>query len=145
MSTKTWKPEEMAWLLTHEDRQELQPVKVKILSVTAGGVHPIKAVDAYGTIYYCRTDQLSTRKAKAERKANPAPTEKQKTEIDRKVEIRMKEIKKAMEREKFDRIKELLYALQSFEMRIPNEKLKEDYQVIKKAAEDGIFAALGKD
>lgn len=63
---------EMGWITQHADGMYLQPVEVMILSTDTGGVHCVKVQTKTGKILYCRPDQIKSRKAKAERAADPA-------------------------------------------------------------------------
>lgn len=95
---RKWKPGEIGWINFNDlyGVRFQQPMKVQVLSVLEGDLHPLKVKGLDGRIYYCKEDEIQTRAAKAQRKpAKTAVSEDIRKEASKMAEKRMEELKNA--------------------------------------------------
>lgn len=110
----SWKPGDIGFIFSNEVGGVTfkKPVKVQVVSILAGDLHPVKVKSlSDGSVYYCTEKELQTRAAKAERRpASLVVTDDIRKEAAEMAEKRMAEIKNAG-KPTFAEVREKFYAL----------------------------------
>lgn len=138
---RKWKPGEIGWINFNDlyGVRFQQPMKVQVLSVLEGDLHPLKVKGLDGRIYYCKEDEIQTRAAKAQRKpAKTAVSEDIRKEASKMAEKRMEELKNAG-KPTFAEVTEKFYALAKagFE-----NKESEEMDLVLALAEKALFEEI---